>query len=143
MGTWGEGNFENDSAMDVIDELIANDTLKPLNRSFRVVQIESIIVSIMRLPIIQVDTAQEAIAAAEVVALLKGNPAEDLPERLLIWHQTRQLKADKALVKKAIRAVETVTSNASRSELVGLWEDGQNALIWRKNIDDLLARLCS
>ncbi|MEQ8677221.1 MAG: DUF4259 domain-containing protein [Aggregatilineales bacterium] len=136
MGTWDEGNFDNDGATILLQTVTAQSSLKPVREAFD---------AILALNgYIDVDYGQEAIAAAEVVALLKGNPAKSIPEYLTEWHQTHKLLVDNLLIEKAILAVKKATEDPKVSELRGLWE-GTNGVVagWYANVTDLMERLGS
>ncbi len=136
MGTWDEGNFDNDGATILLQTVTEQSGLKPIRDAFN---------TILALNgYIDVDYGQETIAAAEVVALLRGKPAKSIPEYLTEWHQTHKLLVDTLLIEKAILAVKKATEDPKVSELRGLWE-GPNGVVagWYANITDLLERLGS
>lgn len=135
MGTWGNGNFDNDGALDLLDMLTSQDTLKPVEDAFD---------AILTLDgYIDIDYGEEAVSAAEAVALLKGKPADWVPESLAEWHQSHQLSVDDALIAKAIRAVEKATTDPEISEFCGTREEGPGLPGWYANIANLLERLRS
>lgn len=134
MGTWGNGNFDNDGALDLLVMLTAQDTLKPVEDAFdAILAVDGYM---------DVDYGEHAVSAAEVVALLKGKPAEWMPESLAEWHQSHQLEVDGALIAKAIRAVEKATTDPKISEFREIREEGPG-LPWYgyANIANLLERL--
>lgn len=134
MGTWGYDHFENDGALDFLDRLIAQDTLTPVEEAFY---------AILSLDdYIDVDYGEEAVAAAEVVALLRGNPRKSLPEPLTEWHQSHQLPVNDALTAQAIQSVEKAI-DPEVSEFRQLREEGEGPSDWYTNIIDLLNRLRS
>lgn len=137
MGTWGDGNFDNDGALDLTIRLTSQNTLTPIEEAFD---------AILSLDgYIDVDYGEEAVAAAEAVALFRGKPAESLPNSLLEWHGSNQLTVDDALTAKAIQAVEKAI-DPGLSEFRQLREDGQNSSDnWygRVNAVNLLERLRS
>jgi len=137
MGAWDEGNFDNDDAMDFLIRLTEQDSLQPVEESLdAILAVDGYI---------DVDYGGEAVAAAEVVAMLRGKPASVMPESLATWHQTHQLGVDDALTTKAILAVEKATTDPKISELAGLWEEGGEEFhaSWYSHITDLLKRLQS
>lgn len=133
MGAWGHGNFENDAALDFIYFLDRHESISEIESALQaVVNIEGYL---------DADYASCALAAGEAVALLRGKPAESLPENLIQWHQKHNYSADDALVKQAIQAVEKVLAD---SELRELWSDAE-ALFeeWKQAVNELLKRLKS
>ena len=134
MGTWDNGHFDNDGALDFLDRLTTQDTLTPLEEAFdAILSVDDYI---------DVDYGEEAVAAAEVVALLMRKPAESLPDSLTEWHKSHPLKADDGLTAKAIQAVEKVM-DPEVSEFRQLREEGDELPGWHENIIDLLNRLRS
>jgi len=137
MGTWGNGNFDNDGALDFTLRLTSQDKLTSIEEAFdAILSVDDYI---------DVDYGEEAVAAAEVVALLRGKPAESLPDSLIEWHQSNHLIIDDALTAKAIQAVEKAIDPES-SEFRQLREDGQSSSDdWygHANIASLLERLRS
>ena len=82
-----------------------------------------------------------AIAAAEVVAALLGNPYPDLPDEVANWVDGKSLAADSALVEAARKAIDAV-QDAETSELAQLWSDDPESLAaWRNSLADLANRL--
>lgn len=130
MGAWGMGSFENDGGLGLLADVIHGDDLLPLKQAFEAVLAND--------DYIEVDYAQEAVAAGEVVALLLGRAGEDLPERLTDWTAAHPLKVDDALREQAAQAVEKVYLD---SEMRGLWEETSDFAAWQAIVQDLLARL--
>lgn len=132
MGTWGNGNFDNDGAMDFLIRLTSQDTLQPVEKAFdAILAVEGYM---------DVDYGEEVISAAEVVAVLKGQPSDTAPESLLTWYQSHPLTIDDALTAKAIEAVEKA-ANSDLSEFRELREEGEPLHGWYENILNLLERL--
>lgn len=131
MGTWDYGNFDNDGAMDFIGFFTEQDSLTPVETAFdAILAVEDYI---------DADYGVEAIAAAEVVALLRGHPSASVPDGLTTWHQSHQLTVNDALTTKAIQAVQKA-ADSDQSELRELWEDAEFEE-WYPHITDLLTRL--
>ncbi|QDU60577.1 hypothetical protein Pan216_14230 [Planctomycetes bacterium Pan216] len=129
MGTWGVENFENDDALDwVLDLEKAKD--------------ESVLVEAFD----QFEKGDEedpagagdcALAAAEVVAALKGNPPEDCPEEVSTWIKGRPAPPT-AIVEQARRVTQQILE---KSETRDLWAESEYFDAWQKTIGDLLQRL--
>lgn len=133
MGAWGSGSFENDGALDFVGALTAQATIKPVEDALNAVLVIDDYIDAM--------DGEEAIVAAEVVALLRGYPLAELPPDLDVWHKTHQLTVDNALVERAIRAMERITQ-PDISELYELWEEADDERAhWQNNMANLLARL--
>ena len=130
MGTWGAGSFENDDALDFLDELTAGADLGLVADAFQAVFDDE--------AFIEADEAQIAVAAGEVVAWLRGASGDSVPDELVDWRQTHAVTVDAGLVQRAVRAVEAVLHY---SALRLLWEEGAGLLEWEAAMQDLLARL--
>lgn len=132
MGAWGHGNFDNDGALDLLYSLETNG-LQEVTHSIQIVLNGD--------GYVDVDDASMAIAAGEVVALLRDKPAESIPESLSQWHKTHNDAADAVLVTQAVQAIEKVLAN---SELRDLWEEADEDFEnWQQAVNELRTRLKS
>jgi hypothetical protein len=129
MGAWGVGPFENDDALDFIGELSASG-LSSLRAALEEVT------ALQPGAYVDAPSASCAVAAAEVVAALKGAPLRGLPSEVSAWIQ--RAPADDSLVPAARRAIDRI---ATDSELRDLWEDSGEASGWNAYVADLLRRL--
>jgi hypothetical protein len=80
----------------------------------------------------------DALAAAEVVAALKGQALAWLPENARRWVDAHRTLDASALVIQALLAVQRVRA---ASELRELWDGSRDAPAWHATLDDLAARL--
>jgi hypothetical protein len=126
MGAWGAGTFDNDDALDWLDDLVdgADDAIRDALEATDAEHIEG-------------PDASSALAAAEVVAAALGHPAADLPGEVSDWLEANDAKSAAALAPLALRAVDRVRQN---SELKDLWEESDPAE-WNAAVDDLRKRL--
>jgi hypothetical protein len=132
MGTWGYKSFENDYALDWVDELLENGGVEPITEALdAVLELED------EQP--EATGSSMAIAAAEVVAALAGKPATELPEDLNQWI-ANQKGGKPGLLKKAQRALKKVLQD---SELKDLWAENDRFPLWQAEVDNLLTRLNS
>jgi hypothetical protein len=81
--------------------------------------------------------AAKGLAAAEVVAAMRGCPSINLPENLMAWLQQHPSSFSPDLVPLAKKAVNIVMTS---SELKDLWEEG-DASNWKSAIANLDQRL--
>jgi hypothetical protein len=133
MGAWGTGNFENDTALDWVYELEQTSDLSLVERAIADVVHED--------DYLDADLGCIGLAAAEVLAALRGKPARDLPEEVAAWLGANQLTPDQKLVKEALVAVDEIRNDA-QSELKELWEEESELLLeWHAVLDDLSLRL--
>ena len=126
MGAWGAGVFENDEALDWLADLAATNDPQAIRDAL----------ALGGAPI-EADEAINALAAAEVVAAMRGRALADPPEQLQQVVALRHDAADPELVPAALVAVKRVRE---ASELRELWED-VGAEDWLAALADLEARL--
>ena len=132
-GAWGVGAFENDDALDWVWELESSTDLSVIESALKEVIISN--------SYIEAPTSSAAIAAAEVVAALKGNPHEELPAEVINWTKTHDIPEDSPLIKLAQQVIVRV-KNTQHSELAQLWADSrEDFLNWKANLADLQERL--
>lgn len=131
MGAWGAGAFENDDALDWLDELEGADDFAPIFGA-----IDTVLGLKGDSP--EAPEAAMAIAAAEVVAALDGRPHPELPEDVADWVAGKP-KPIPRLVERARLAAIAVRDN---SELRDLWaEPDADFDEWKGEVDGLVLRL--
>jgi len=130
--SFGISNFENDSAMEWCEALVEKNKasiiakeLETFNKTFKSNETDMM-------------TCNVALAAAEAVAAIKEDPADDIPEILEDWIAANKLKADEALVKSAIDAVNKIIRG---SELKEMYEGSQLYDDWMEIQKELVTRL--
>jgi hypothetical protein len=127
MGAWGAGNFENDDALDWLAVLQA----EGLQAAGGAIQ------DVLTLAddYLEAPTCCAALAAAEVIAALRGRPASRLPDELVEWLGRVSGDPGEELTTNARNAVDAIRRS---SELRELWEDDEE---WKQEVDGLYARL--
>lgn len=100
--------------------------------------VKSVLSTVVKAKYAEMDECHEAVAAAEVVAAAKGQPAKNLPGEVKQWVAKHQSKFDSSLVDLAIRAVERVRTD---SELQQEWDESASLNDWKKHVTGLLKRL--
>jgi hypothetical protein len=134
MGAWGTGIFDNDTASDWAHDLKETSDLS---------LIESTLDKVLKVGAEYLDAseAEEALAAAETVARLKGNWGirDSYNEIMDKWVETTRITPPQALIEKAIRAIERVLSGPS--ELLELWGEVEGFIAWEESVKDLSRRL--
>jgi len=130
MGAWGSAAFENDDALDRLDQLLEGDGLTLVVEAFHDVQAET--------GYLEAPQSSCALAAAEIVAALKGKPPVAMPEEATAWIAALGQTPDEAMIRAAIAAVDRV---AADSELRELWEESDYWSEWQGQIEDLRRRL--
>ena len=136
MGTWGVNAFENDTALDWVWELEESEDL-------------SVVVAALEGPLaddadeyLEAPVCEMALAAAEIVAALKGHPPEKLPLEADDWVKRNRgrLKVDQELIETAHDAIARVVAD---SELRELWDESEELAAWEKALESLQKRLNS
>lgn len=132
-GAWDTGPFDNDDALDWVWELAESDDLTVVESALHDVTQSS--------GYLEAPTASMAVAAAEVVAALKGKPRERLPPEVVNWVREHQQEVSLDVVQAARDAIALVVDGQS-SELAQLWsESGELADAWNTELENLLNRL--
>src|SRR5262245_35612917 len=108
MGAWGTGIFDNDTACDWAYELEEASDLS---------LIEGALDKVLNVGAEYLDAteAEEALAAAETIARLKGNWGirNSYTETMDKWVETTRMAPPKALVEKALDVIERALSEPS------------------------------
>jgi len=117
VGAWGSGSFENDDAADWLAQL---GTIAPddLTKIFGQAADDT--------TYFEAPAARVVVAAAEVVAALKGSPVKGVPPEIVKWTTNRQ-KPTPELKALALRALDRVRKN---SELKDLWLEADGLNNW-------------
>jgi hypothetical protein len=127
MCAWGYLPFENDDALDWLDELEAGgaDVVRKALAKAGDRYVEA-------------PDGAIAIAAAEVTSASQGNSLGELPENVTDWVTAHGAEFTAEDVEMALEAVERVSGE--KSELAELWDDADEPE-WRESLDDLAERL--
>ena len=132
MGAWGLGPFDNDDAADLAGELESLDDSAGL---------EALIAALGAVDgeYIEADEGARAVAAAEVVAGIVGQPGPTTSynEAAMGWIQRTSPPSNGALVDFALAVLERVMGEAS--ELAELWDDAGEP--WSDSVSELSGRL--
>ena len=132
MGAWEVGSFDNDDALDWVSEFTPAPNVRCIQATLQAVtQVGD--------EYLEAPECSMAIAAAEVVAALKGAPTSPLPEELQATLKMARFKADQSLMELALAALERIKTN---SELQELWAESEaDYPQWLAAVTDLEARL--
>lgn len=126
MGSMGLGAFENDHALDWVDDL--ERSKKPL--AF----LEKTLADCLK----STDDSYEcerALAATEVVAALQGNASRQLPDNLKEWLAARTEQLTDQFRVMAIEVCQKILEDSELKELHG------NDPAWRKSVKQIMARV--
>ena len=127
MGAWGFLPFENDDALDWLDELEAGGA--------------EVIRGALAKPgngYVEAPEGSIAVAAADITAACQGNSSGDLPENVADWVTAHGAELTAEDVELALEAVGRVAGE--QSELAELWDDADEPE-WRESLEDLSERL--
>jgi hypothetical protein len=132
VGAWGTGNFENDDALDWVDDLEECEDASAVRSALTTVTgwpaaeyLESIDCNV-------------ALAAAEMVAAFLGHPSVDFPEEAEEWLERRGQDLGDEEQQLARAVVDRIRRN---SELRDLWGDSDSLDEWMEVLKDLETRL--
>jgi len=130
MGAWGTGPFDNDGAGDFVWTVTDGGGLSVIEDAFdHVLEAGG--------EDLEAPSAEEAIAAAAIVARLKdGAPLADEVEA---WIASEQPKVTDTLIAKARHALQRVMT--APSELLELWQESDEFPAFQAGIGALLQRL--
>lgn len=131
MGAWGSGTFENDDASDWLYELEESSDTSVIAEALSVITDAGNVY-------LQAPECCNALAAAEIVAALRGHPPADFPANAKKWVAGHTKLEVTALVKIAQAAIGRIRSN---SELKELWDESEPDAEWHASLDNLSARL--
>lgn len=133
MGAWGAGNFENDTALDWVFALEESEGLDLIGQAIADV--------LKGDDYLDADVACTGLAAAEVVAALRNQPLDELPEEVSRWVHDHRITPSDELVNDCLAAIEKIRTDDG-SELRELWEEDDDPPVeWYAVLDDLVARL--
>ena len=134
MGAWGTGTFENDDALDWIGEFREAPNEDALRSTLSTAAAAD--------GYLESPDAANALAAAEVVAALKGAPTADAigVEDYLAGIVHSGIPVTEELTALALRAIDRVVSD---SELSELWAETDDATAWRADVAALRARVAT
>jgi hypothetical protein len=130
MGAWGVGSFENDDALDWLAELEAEGLPAAGGALQSVLDLAD--------DYLEAPECSAGLAASEIIAALRGNPAKNLPEKAAAWIAAHPGDPGSDLVTIARQAVDTIVTD---SELAELWSESGDVEEWRSAVMDLQRRL--
>lgn len=133
-GAWGTGAFQNDDALDWVWELTASSGSTAIEEALRPAASPD--------GYIEAPSGANAIAAAEVLAAVRGKPPNELPPEVSEWVDSQRFEPSSELLAAAREAVKNVR-DPKRSELAELWSDagGEDDDRWQQELTALAVRL--
>lgn len=134
MGAWGAGTFDNDTACDWAGALEGHNDLALVERTVdKVLAIGGDYLEALE--------AEEALAAAEVLARLRGHWGLRNAYTAVVddWVERTKLVASAELIGKATKAIERIVTEPS--ELLELWAESNELDLWKASVEELRERL--
>jgi len=131
MSAWGISNFENDTALNWIENLIEKSDIDSINSTINV------FVSDFDPEETSLIECSKFLAVVELLAGLLGNPSEDFPDELTDWIEGKYIKVNDDVVNKAKEGVALVLKDSEAKEMYWdsgyqkSWVEAQNSLIKR------------
>ena len=133
MGVWGSGSFDNDAALDLVNRLIDEQSIAPAQ------QVLARGAAMAPADFIFDGELAEAVAAAEVVAAVRGFPAARLPAGLAEWRCSEPVSVTAADWEHALAVVALARTlqeralawHAEPARLAHYFQD--NAAYWAAN----------
>jgi hypothetical protein len=133
-GRWAADTLSNDDASDFLDQIVPNGSVEA---------IRSVLDAALNpgSPVSD-ESASRALAAAEMIAAMVGNPSRYLPAPCKAWAVLHSKDANRNLIESALRAVDRVVKDSDTQEL--MQEGGaKNLQDWQASVTNLKARLIS
>jgi hypothetical protein len=131
MGAWDIGPFDNDDASDWLYDLEKSADGSLISSTLQVV-------ADIGDDYLEAPDCANALAAAEIVAALRGRPIDEFPEEAEAWVDAHRGVEVSSLVAIALAVIQRIRTN---SELKELWDDSDDAAKWYATLDDLASRL--
>lgn len=130
MGSWGIDSSAGDDTMDWVAELEREG----------VPALEGAIDAVLGWAgdCLEADICARGVAAAEVVAALRGRPAKEMPDPITDWVRRNPGAPSRELLTSTRSAVAAILR---RSELQELWEEWGERDEWHAHMTDLQSRL--
>jgi septation ring formation regulator EzrA len=134
MGAWDTDPFGNDTACDWAYSLEESENLGLIEETLAKIEEAGD-------DYIEAPDAEEAIAAADTLARLKGKfyAKNSYTEAVDAWVEEQQIDVPQDLIDLAIHAIDRI--QVEPSELLELWEESNDFKAWKKQLSALKDRL--
>jgi hypothetical protein len=132
LSAWGSDSFENDDASDWLVEFCDDPKMETISDALS---------ALAEMDAAEYPGAPEcsvAIAAAEVVAAIKGPLDPDSPDDVKERVSKLKVKVEPGMVSLGLKAIERIKAN---SELKDLWGESEDFDQWRLAVSKLERRL--
>lgn len=136
MGAWDSDPFGNDSACDWIYQLETVNDLSLIENTLKaVIEVGG--------EYLESFEAEQAVAAVDTIARLKGNFYVKNPstETLDKWVESNNFEINSELIDLSVKVLDRIQT--APSELLELWEESDEFSNWKKHLEDLKIRISS
>ena len=136
MGVWNIGPFDNDLALDRVQDLQESNDLYYIEDTLNNLLEEGD-------TFIPMPFACEALAAIDVLARLQGKPGDEAMDDVDAWVEAmgKKFKRRADLVEKSLQALALIVSD--KSELANEWAQTDEHVAWRGMVEQLRARVAA
>lgn len=133
MEMWGVGSFDNDDAMDWVNQLELAEDVSLIETTLKAITEDDE-------KYLEIRQCSQAIAASEVVLALVRKTQSDLPSEVTNWLSRQHLTYvdGEYFVQQALSALERIRID---SELKKMWDESDNGGDWHNAVGKLEARL--
>lgn len=131
-GGWAADTLSNDDASELLGQIVPNGSVDSIRSALDA--------ALYPVSPVSNEIASRALAAAEMVAAMKGNPSLYLPAQCKEWAARHSRDANRDLIESAVKAVDQVVKGSETQELMR--EGGAKSLRdWQASVTNLQARL--
>lgn len=134
MAAWGITNFENDVALDFVNEMVTN------GKQLSIGEYVDVFLKNFDAEQTSLDECLTLLTVAEILAAILGEPSEDLPIELKEWVERSYIQVDTKVVGKVEKAIQLLLKDSEAKEM---YCDTPYYKAWKKVQDELLKRLNS
>ena len=132
MSAWGISNFENDTALDWVGKIVKQKDINVITNSI------DKFVSGFNAEETTLINCSKFLTLAEILAGLLGSPAEDFPEELTDWIESKYINIEQSTIDTAIEGVRLLMNE---SEVREMYLDSGYFNSWDKAQKNLIKRL--
>ncbi len=132
MSAWGVSNFENDTALDWVGKIVKQKDINVITNSI------DKFVNGFNAEETTLINCSKFLTIAEILAGLLGSPAEDFPEELTDWIESKYINIEQSTIDTAIEGVRLLMNE---SEVREMYLDSGYFNSWDKAQKNLIKRL--
>lgn len=132
MSAWGVSNFENDTALDWVGKIVKQKDINLITNSI------DKFVNGFNAEETTLINCSKFLTIAEILAGLLGSPAEDFPEELTDWIESKYINVEQSTIDTAIEGVRLLMNE---SEVREMYLDSGYFNSWDKAQKNLIKRL--